>query len=156
MAHALPVLCSRCLQACSPRGCTRGQVLLLPRHLLGHVVLVVGLLLGPLPHDAAGSAHRSLCAVSWLASYHVLEYPSTLCIDIWIAHSERGHCVCVCVCVLRASRLSAGVFWLVLFGVPLTALSFDFFIDYIKREYFPNLVDLAVLSPSLFPCQHLC
>ncbi|GAB5354312.1 hypothetical protein AAMO2058_000108000 [Amorphochlora amoebiformis] len=39
--------------------------------------------------------------------------------------------------------MSAPVFWIVLFGVPGTALYFDFLAKYVRRELFPTLMDIA-------------
>lgn len=40
--------------------------------------------------------------------------------------------------------LDKGIFWIVVFGVPLTSLSLDYILQYIKRETHSNLIDLAI------------
>ena len=39
--------------------------------------------------------------------------------------------------------LARPVFWIVIVGVPMTAITFDLIAAYIKREFFPNFVDLC-------------
>eukprot|EP00469_Lotharella_globosa_P019054 CAMPEP_0167813604 /NCGR_PEP_ID=MMETSP0112_2-20121227/1949_1 /TAXON_ID=91324 /ORGANISM="Lotharella globosa, Strain CCCM811" /LENGTH=1523 /DNA_ID=CAMNT_0007712711 /DNA_START=269 /DNA_END=4840 /DNA_ORIENTATION=+ len=40
--------------------------------------------------------------------------------------------------------MGSAIFWVVLFGVPATALYFDFVLHWVSREFFPTVMDFAV------------
>ncbi|GAB5362728.1 hypothetical protein AAMO2058_000823000 [Amorphochlora amoebiformis] len=45
--------------------------------------------------------------------------------------------------------LGSAIFWVVLFGVPATALYFDFVLHWVSREFFPTIMDFAVEADYL-------